>query len=261
MMSTAEASEFPNTWPAWVIKIEKELEAAEEAGGVEMEVKGQPPWVVPMRIELAKLFVPTVRKADYQENGPRFIGKILGHQRNFLKSENGLERQMVRGAEVMERFLEEMRRKLNRKAYARWRKKVAKWQAKYEPDAIRMSERFEAVVKLKLRVISHGIKLSIDQPQMEHKDFQRGYFEALNKEIYDDQGHLLHEKLSSTTMIYHLMATYWRWVKQLPSIPALHRWLCAVLGSSQVGDISRVKGICRRFGVHLAPRGRPRKKR
>jgi hypothetical protein len=261
MMSAAKERDYPSTWPAWVITIDKELEAAEETGGIEIEVPGQPKWVLLIRIELGKLFVPTVRKTDYLDNGPRFIGKVLGHQRKLLKGENGLARQLDRGADAVDRLLEEIQRRLNKKAYARFLKKAEKWQAKFEPDSLRMIERLETMVKQKVRVINRGLKLSIEQSEVEHKDFQRGYFEALDRELYDDQGHLLHEKLSSTTMIYHLMATYWRWVRQLPSIPALHRWLCAVLGASQVGDVSRVKGICRRFGVHLAPRGRPRKKR
>jgi hypothetical protein len=261
MTKKLEQDDYPPTWPAWCVKIGKALEAAEEASGAELEEKGEPPWVDAIGSEVVKYFVPTIRKLDFKDHGPLFIGKLLGHQRTLLKGENGLEKQLTRHAKRADEVDKLMRQKLNRRAYARWHQKALRWHAKYGAAWYSVDTRWNRVVKLKLRVISQGLKAAIDQPESEHAEFHRGYFEALGKELFDEQGNAAHEKLTSTTNIYMLMVVYWRWVRQLPSIPALHRFLCAVLGERQVGDIARTKGICRRFGIRLAPRGRPRKKR
>ena len=92
--------------------------------------------------ELIKLIFATVNVADYQESGARFAGAVLGHHQSLLKGKNGLEKQSERVTQALEWLDDELKRKLNKKAY---RKMIAEGE-KLAPDIDKFFEQFDKVL-------------------------------------------------------------------------------------------------------------------
>ena len=98
--------------------------------------------------------------------------------------------------------------------------------------------------------------MASDAPLEEAKEFHKGFADGVKSEVHWDEADLVMTPLP----IYFIMILCWPVVRKLPSTFALHKWLCVVLGTRQVGEYERVKKICQRFGIHLRRPGRPRKK-
>jgi len=263
-MNETEETVWPTNWPEWVLHALNELEAAENEMVTERVPNDAPEWVKRIAVELVKLTVPTVKLSaiektgEITESGPQFLGKMIGHFEWLLENDNGLIKQLERAKEAFERFDQEMRRKLSKKAYARLQKEGEK----YQPDVDRFFAVVEKMLVAKATAITAVKKLVDQQPWEEKKAFYDGYTPALDAAIFADDGHFQNEKLTSTTNIYVLLCIFWRVVKnKIPSITLLHAWLCRVLGAQQVGQVGRVKMICHRMRITLGPRGRPRKRK
>ncbi|MDO9542426.1 MAG: hypothetical protein Q7J98_08900 [Kiritimatiellia bacterium] len=256
-MNNEIKDDLPANWPVWTRKIVNDLQAAEDMAGKWFLDKA-PDWATRIRAELIKLIFATVNVADYQKSGARFAGAVLGHHQSLLKGENGLEKQSERMTQALEWLDDELKRKLNKKAY---RKMIAEGE-KLAPDIEKFFEQFDKVRAHKDEAIKAGLKIASEQTVEDQTEFYEAYSRALKTEIYDEHGRPMREKMSSTTTIYFLLAVFWPVVvKKIPSVPMLRAWLCRLLGESQVGDLDRIKGICRRYGIVLTHRGRPRKKK
>ena len=257
-MNETEEQVWPATWPSWVIQSLDELQVAESAMKDELLPHHAPEWAWRVLGELVKIANPTIRVANIGESGPRFLGRVVGHLEWLLKSDNGIQKAYESVDEAFERFDTELRKKLSKKAYARF---LAEGE-KYQPDVDRFLTAAGKVLETKSVLIGSVKLLADQQPFQENQDFYDGYGHALNVEVIEDDGHFRNEKLTSTTNIYCLLLMFWRYViNRIPSIFLLHVWLCRVLGSKQVGEIGRVKMICHRLRITLGPRGRPRKRK
>ena len=255
-MNNEIKNDLPEKWPKWVSKIVRDLEASENMTG-EFLLKGAPGWVPRIWIELIKLMFPKAKPDDYKESGIRFTGAILGHQQALLKGKNGLEKQYEKMTQAFEWMDEELRKKLSAKAYSRL---VAESERLW-PVIEKNLTQVEKMLVRKEKAIKSALRLASEQTFEEQVDFFDAYSRAMNTEIYTEQDRPRYEKMSSTTTIYVLMTIYWPFIiKKIRAVPVLHTWLCSLIGETQVGNLDRVKGICRRFGIVLTHRGRPRKK-
>jgi hypothetical protein len=53
---------------------------------------------------------------------------------------------------------------------------------------------------------------------------------------------------------------HWRTIEELPSVTAAYDWLKQRLGDSVVLELEQFQQICKRKGVRLAKRGKPKGK-
>lgn len=253
-MNNETENDLPRNWPVWVKKIVRDLEASEKITG-DFFLEKTPAWVPRIWFELTKLMFPTMKTDDYKESGVRFAGAILGHSRSVL---NDFEKNLEKLAQTLAWLDKELRRKLNAKAY----KRLEAEGEKFKPVMERLFGQIEKTLIRKDKAIKSALRIASEQTFEEQVDFFDAYSRALKAKIYDEQGRPRYEKLSSTTTIYVLMVVYWKVIaKDIRAVPVLHEWLCRIVGRTQVGDLDRTKGICRRFGIVLTHRGRPRKKR
>lgn len=258
-MSGKKNNEWPATWPAWVIEILEDMEAIESeatAGTGDWGGLNGPKWVQVLGTEIAMMMNPTVQLLKRNMCGPRFLGAVLGHQKWLLDSENGSDRQIERamqGAEVLHLVL---RKKLEPEAYARLvdahKEKAAEWR-----ERMRISK---LIGKRKSRIADKAKRLVEQQTVSEQAEFFEAYSKALKTGIFDEDGHIAVGGLQSTTLIYLLLLLNWQDIASFGSVTNLHAWLCRCLGETQVGSLDRVKTICKRHKIKLAPRGRPHKK-
>jgi len=252
-MNNEIKNNLPEKWPEWIKTIVRDLEASEKITG-DFFLEKTPAWVPRIWFELTKLMFPTIKKDDYNESGVRFAGAILGHSRSVL---NDFKNNLEKLAQALAWLDEELRRKLNAKAY----KRMVAAGKKFKPVMERLFGQIEKVLIRKDKAIKSALRIASEQTFEEQVDFFDAYSRSLKTKIYDEQGRPRYEKLSSTTTIYVVMVVYWKVVvKDIRAVPALHAWLCMIIGKTQVGDLDRIKGICRRFGIVLTHRGRPRKK-
>lgn len=253
-MNNQAQNEWPKTWPAWVIKIATELEAAEKEPEF-LSSDDAPPWVHTLDRELLRVIHPALNLAEGKECGARFIGQTVGHQDALLNGEYGLAYQLNKMEAALETLDQQLRAKLNKKAYRR----LCEEGQKYKPDVEKFVEGLEYTVAAKKNLIKAVLQTAAEQDPKEKAEFFAGYNEALSAPVYEEQGQLVHEKL--TTKIYILMCLFWRMVRKFPSTAVLHQWLTRMLGSNIVGDLGRIRKICFRLKLKLAPKGRPRKMR
>ena len=198
---------------------------------------GAPDWVLRIWLEVLKLLLPKVELHGGEQSAVESLGAMLGHQQRMLTDEGVWETQ----AKKLEEIDDRLRSRLGAKGYRQLLKRTQKARA----DVARMAEQGEKVMELKKAVIKEALSVVSGRPVEEQREFNRAYSQALDTDIYDTDGNLRYEKLSSTTAIYFLLAVNWRSLTHFGSVPVLHRWLCSVLGRSQVGqEIDRVKGIC-----------------
>ncbi|MDO9541520.1 MAG: hypothetical protein Q7J98_04265 [Kiritimatiellia bacterium] len=182
-MNNEIKDDLPANWPVWTRKIVNNLQAAEDIAGKWFLDKA-PDWAARIWVELIKLIFPTVHIADYQESGARFTGALLGHHQSLLKGENGLEKQVERVTQAFEWLDDELKRKLNKKAY---RKLIAEGE-KLAPDFEKFFEQFDKVLAYKDEVIKSGLKIASEQIVEDQTKFYEAYSRALKTEIYDEHG-------------------------------------------------------------------------
>ena len=251
-MSTGDSNEYPETWPPWVVKAARDLEATEKPLMYFAPVEA-PAWVATVAGELIRVMNPTLTIEHYQRSGPRFLGELVGHQEALITGDEGIVRRLEKAAEIMEALDKLLQAKLSKKAYDR----IVEEGKKYEGDIDRFCAGFEDVLTAKAECIKAVVNVANRQRLNEKIDFFGGYAHALATPLFNESGRLAHEKL--TTNIYLLMCIFWKYVRKMPSTAVLHGWLTRLLGNQAVGDLDRVRKICFRIKLRLRPRGRPRK--
>ncbi len=248
-MSSNEEDTWPTTWPAWVVEIANELKVAEGTEAEEFLPADSPPWVESLCRELLGAMFSKLNVDDFKESGPRFVGLLLGHHKRLIDGSKGFDLAMDRAMEAVEQISAELQQRLTKEQFERL---TAKGQEELE-DASRVIDRKEQALR-------RGILLALDQPADEQVEFFEGYSTALKDEIYDSNGRLAHETFPNIAVLYLFMVLNWRGIQQMPSVPQLYKWLGTLVPPDQLGDIDRLRGICKRHKLKLAGRGRPRKK-
>lgn len=262
-MTKASGTGWPEHWPAWVVDILAELEAAEASEPSPEGMAGGPQWVDVLARQVMVAMNPKVSLTDPGQSGARFLGGVLGHQEWLRTSDEGVARQLERAEQETERaqpmldFLDaRLRARLSAEAYGRLMadaEKTERMVSALVDGGLRVMER-------KGRITQAALKRASQQAPEVQGEFFAAYGAAVRTPLYDDQGAVIHEGWWSVTLIYFAMVLFWRVVKVMPSVTALHGWLCLLYGKERVGSLDRVKQICKRYKVKLAKRGRPRKK-
>ncbi len=258
-MSKTDNNGWPESWPAWVVEILERLDGSVDQedslndwGGID-----GPEWVQQMGMELIKIMNPTVvlNKQKTSESGPRVLGALIGHHQWLMDSENGLPKQLEIMAHALDIIGGELRTRLTPEQYQQLE------QAGQNPvlELICPGEAFYRITQAQKAIITDALTAASKAPVNERAEFHRAYSKALSTGLFDEQGRPVYEKYSSTTNIYFLMMFNWKAVKEFKSITELYTWLCQKLGEKQVGNLDRVKVICKRHQVKLASRGRPKK--
>jgi hypothetical protein len=257
-MNNQNENAWPDHWPQWVVESFGQLAETEKAAENFLP-DSAPDWAKNVLLEVVKLSFPKMQLNKLDRSGPATLGAFCGHHQWLEESEYGLSAQTERLEKAIEFLDELLQKKLSKKRYARL---IAAGE-KYNADVEHFISGLDVSLEQKKSRIRAVIGRAEQQPLSEKSDFMTAYAEALNTSTFDDFGDPVREKFPGTSRIYTLMVLFWRQVDSLPTMKALHDWLCRMLGESAVGpyDNGRVKGICKRFGIHLAPRGRPSKKR
>lgn len=257
-MSNNSESPWPEHWPAWVTASCDKLAATEKAADNFLP-DDAPEWAFRILVELLKLTYPKLDLKSLDQSGPAALGSFCGHHQWLDESEYGIESQLERLEKTLEHLDDFLRRKLSKQKYA---KLIAEGE-KYGADVEFYLDAIDTTLAEKKKRVQSIITLAGKQELSEKADFMAAYSEALQTPTFDELGDPTREKFPGTSRVYTLMVLFWRHVDTLPTMKALHDWLCRLLGESAIGpyDNGRVKGICKRFKIRLAPRGRPRKKR
>ncbi len=251
-------SGWPKGFSRWAANRLNELEAIDtELGSVFPE--NAPEWVHKMGGEVGKMMHPAVRMPKTGESGVSFLGALVGHQKWLLEDENGLCAQFKRVAEAMEFLEDELKRKLSKKSYDRLAREGEKLAPKIEAMCDAAAGELEKRERLVGKCLQGIQKRSLD----EQAEFFESYSKAIRKPPLDENGTVVSEPFPGVAKVYGLLLFNWGAVEKMSSINEVHRWLCRVLGDKLIGqpdDPTRTKGIAKRFGIKLAPRGRPKKK-
>lgn len=249
---------YPAHWPTWVVEILKELECIETEANAEMDdwcgLSG-PKWVQTIGTEIAKILNPTVQFRNANMPGPKLLGALLGHQQWLFEDEHGLPKQLEGAAHAAEMREVLLREKLKPEVY----KLMVKERKKATAEWTQRLRKAEQIARQKTTIIEKAKRVVTRQPLSEQAEFFTAYGKALATGLFDDAGTLIVGGLPSTTHIYFLLLVNWRNIRSFRTVTGLHAWLCRCLGETQVGCLDRVKTICKRYRIKLAPRGRPRR--
>lgn len=246
-MPETSKHEWPPTWPAWVLKIARALENAEGSTGDKFYA-GAPTWVDSLSVELVKTIYSPVRAKGCEKSGPRFIGGLIGQLKRQFDGEPGYER-------LVDRFAIQMAM-INKRLRARMTDH--EWKAHKEKVDL-MRRELQRIIEEKERIGKEALLIAQKQSAEDQSEFFSGYADGLKQPIYDDSGHLAHEKFPGLSVLYYELVSNWTHVQKLPTVAALHKWLGSRIPANQLGDLDRLKGICKRYKIKLAPRGRPRR--
>jgi len=115
-----------------------------------------------------------------------------------------------------------------------------------------------------LRVVIIGIRRTVrtmlhkvqEYPANETTDFYKGYHFALKHNLVDDAGKTIIK--NEATILYFFLITSWKTVVQQKSFAQLHAWLSKFFPRDALGDIDRLKGVCKKIKLRLGKRGRPK---
>jgi|GEM_PF-6822830 hypothetical protein len=246
-MPETSKPEWPATWPAWVLKIALALENAEGSTGDKFYA-GAPKWVDALSIELVKTLYSPLRAKEFEKSGPRFIGGLLGQLKRQLDGETGYERLLDRAAIQMAMINKRLKAKLTDQ----------EWKA-HKQQADHLRRELKRVIEEKERIRKEALLAVQKQSVDEQSEFFAGYGDGLKEAIFNDKGHPAHEKFPGLSVLYYVLVSNWTHIQKLPTVAALHKWLGARIPATQLGDLERLKGICKRYKIKLAPRGRPRR--
>ncbi|MBT3191020.1 MAG: hypothetical protein HN341_00540 [Verrucomicrobia bacterium] len=255
MSDLAVANDVP--CPKWASDMFDELAEAQEAVFLKVIPDSAPYWVGNMLVEVVKTMNPTIK----MHNGPfdiAVVGSFVGHLNWFLNDEDGIiKRQFEKATDLLEFLDNELKRKLSKKAYARLQKEGEKYSQQIES----MCAAFVCQSEHMCVLVDKCMKRVLEQPPSQQAQFFDAYSKAVMIPSLDENALVVRDKFPGTSVIYGIMILLWPLVDELPSMAALHEWLCRLFGPNQIGELSRVKGIAKRFRIKLAPRGRPKKKR
>lgn len=244
-------TDYPSTWPSWVMESIEQLAAAEKPASY-LIPDDAPEWVHFLEKELVKVMFPSVKESACTDSGPRLLGKLVKDHDALLNDEHGIEMMVGNALQSLEMLHDRWRKKLSKKAYKRLMDKAKK----YEPDVEHFFEVLECLIQKKRECVKAVIQSASEQPYDERRAFFDGY-STEGAVVVDEHGKLAHDRL--TTSVYFLMLVFWRYVREFPSTAVLHEWLTKLLGPGVTGDLSRIRKICTRINLKLRPRGRPRK--
>lgn len=249
---------WPDHWPEWVVESFYKL-ALTENGAERLLPDNAPEWAFEILAEIIKLSFPKLNLRTLDQSGPEALGAFCGHQQWLEESEYGFKSKFEQLEQALLNLNDLLLQKTGKKKYA----KLVAAGERYNADIEYFLDSIDLTLSEKKNLIRSIVTLAGEQTLSEKSDFMTAYAKALKCPTFDESGTPIREKFPGTSKIYILIVLFWRHVNDLPTMKALHDWLCRLLGKSAIGpyDNGRVKGICKRFGIHLAPRGRPRKKR
>jgi hypothetical protein len=93
-------------------------------------------------------------------------------------------------------------------------------------------------------------------PANETTSFYDGYNLALRHNLVDEKGKTVIK--NDATILYFFLVIFWKGVEQQKSFEQLHAWLRKFFPRAVLGDIDRLKGVCKRIKLRLGKRGRPK---
>lgn len=247
----AEADDWQKSWPVWVVDAVRKMEAIETRNS-NLLPNPTPPWVVSIGKQLFGVANRSFEKSRFDESGPLFLGRMIGHLIEVAKSlDKVLENFSLKMAEVDA----ELKRKLHPITYAR----LLRDAEKNGNEFTRLMEAVDKSLRAKQRVIARTMAIAREQPVQESAEFFQGVSEALAKPTYDQAGKLASK--DDSAQLYVLLFFNWRKLRKFNTVTDLYKWACKRLGNDEVGDLDSFKRFCHRHKIQLHPRGRPRKKR
>ena len=115
----------------------------------------------------------------------------------------------------------------------------------------------EAMVLLSdaVKEILHKVE---EFPAHEAEPFYRGYETALRHNLVDERGKAIIK--NDAIPLYMFLVMFWPVVQQQRGVNQLHSLMRKFFTIDVLGDVDRLKGICKKIKLHLGKRGRPKKK-
>jgi hypothetical protein len=115
-----------------------------------------------------------------------------------------------------------------------------------------------------LRVVMVAIRLTVrsmlhkvqEYPANETTSFYQGYHFALKHNLVGDDGKPIIK--NDATVLYLFLIVFWKAVEQQKSFAELHAWLGKFFPRDVLGDIDRLKGVCKKIKLRVGKRGRPK---
>lgn len=207
-----------------------------------------PAWVVTVLRELVNQNMPAAPIKKFKEMSPAMVGGFLGQScANVYAVGENLE-PAIESVKRVNGAVKALRA-INANAEACITASTVEAMTLLLKDSPNSGE------QIKSKAVG-AFKKALEQPNhKEASEFFHGFAKGFSVKGLTSSGAA---RRTSATPIYLIMFFYWPAVDQLPSVPALRKFLLTHgLSENQVGDISRLRRLCTRIGYAPGKRGRP----
>ena len=237
---------YPAEWADWVLHCLERLYKA-EIPAEEIFISDADDWVYELLHDQVKTLMPTV-SFSAKQSGPEFLGSTIGHQERLFNGSD-VERAMEISANALSNSIENSAE-----------------QNHYAPDTQESNATIESVNKLfgvieevidqKTVIFLDCIKLAAAQPHDDKVGFFKGYWRALDMQLYNEDGQIIRTKM--LTDVTTAMVMFWRQIDEMNNLPEVYEW-AKLLFPNKAMNWDQFRKMCNRKGLKKAPPGRPAK--
>lgn len=249
---------FPDEWDEWVLVSLTKLESSESAIENSGFIKGLPPWAKSMLEELIKPMLPSIIWELDGQTGPEFLGRLVGHQEYLLESDEAgiaFDHQLLnldKSVKSIESFYKENYPEEEFEAHSELGEDLAEyWSSGLEHLIDVLEKKSEAIKQCRTR--------AFEQPFEVSQEFNKAYSQAQSTSLYNEHGNI--DRLSNWNKVMLALIIFKPFVEKkeyIKNLPALHKWIVRIHGYPII-SFGSFKALCRKHGLKLADRGRPKK--
>ena len=251
------------SWSPWVQKGFNRYARAEKVAKINYSLFDYPEWAIRMMMELWKMVGPGFRLDDETKSGPATLAAMVGHTEVVLLS---VDTGLIKATEVLQKKERALNQKLcatlTKQQIAAWTREQANAKdqiQRYKQHVASFLKIFECVARRKLKICKQIIAEAAKQEFPEKKEFFTAYARALNRKVFDEDGHLHHQKPTSepipSSTIYNYMIFNYREVNEFKDFAELRCFLEKRFGRGRIGNPDRLTHLCQRHSYN--PSGSP----